>query len=276
MAGRRAVACFHLTPPNRGTANTYWALFQMMCASLCRVSPGAEVHLLTLDSCAVPDGLGCDLVFRRPSSRPIEASFDILMAEEAETWCAYQAAGHLDGPTILIDADLLFQLDPFALFDGGFDVGLTYGTDAALHTFNTGVILIDPARADVAQTYLGRIDSLVAGYAPEFQAWYGDQMAISALLGDPEYPPGTDWVMERQADGIRYRLLPAAEWNFALPLDASDQPVFAPATDAGIVHFKGERKAIMARYASDVLGLEIKEDAASPGGWSVKDPAHNK
>ena len=68
------------------------------------------------------------------------------------------------------------------------------------------------------------------------------------------------------------RLLPAAEWNYSNPLDASDKPVFAPAPEAGIVHFKGERKALMLRYASEVLGLEITKDAASPGGWSVTDP----
>ena len=269
---RHAVACFHLTPPNPVTANTYWAFFQMMMASVQRVSPGTEIHLLTLNSCAVPGGLGCDLVFRRPSNRPIEASFDRLMAEETETWRAYEAAGHLSGPTLLIDADLMFQRDPFALFDGGFDVGLTYVTEAELHPFNSGVILIDPARRGVAGDYLAAIDALVAGYPPEHQSWYGDQMAIAALLGDPEFPPGTDAAMDRKADGIRYRLLPAGEWNYSAALDADDKPVFAPATDAGIVHFKGERKALMLRYASEVLGFEIKEDAASPGGWSVTDP----
>ena len=122
----------------------------MMMASVRMVSPGAEIHLLTLDSCAVPGGLDCDLVFLRASNRPIEASFDRLMAEETETWRAYEAAGHLSGPTLLIDADLMFQRDPFALFDGGFDVGLTYVTGAELHPFNSGVILIDPTRRGVA------------------------------------------------------------------------------------------------------------------------------
>jgi hypothetical protein len=272
MAARQAVACFHLTPTNTVTANTYWAFFQMMMASVRRASPAAEIHLLTLDSCPVPETLGCDLVFRRASTRPIEASFDQLMAEETATWRAYEAAGHLTGPTILIDADLMFQRDPFALFDGGFDVGLTYVTGAELHPFNSGVILIDPGRGGVARDYLAAVDDLVAGYAPELRSWYGDQMAIAALLGNPEFPEGTSDVMDSEAGAVRYRLLPAADWNYSAPLDAHDAPQFAPAPDAGIVHFKGERKEFMLRYASEVLGLEIAEDAASPGGWRVTDP----
>lgn len=266
---RRAVACFHLTPPNSVTANTYWAFFQMMMASVRRASPGTEIHLLTLDICKVPDNLGCDLVFRRASPGPIEASFDQLMAEETATWCAYEAAGHLSGPTILVDADLMFQRDPFVLFNGGFDVGLTYVTRAELHPFNSGVILIDPARVGAARDYLAAIDDLVAGYAPEYRSWYGDQMAIAALLGNPEFADGTSNVMDREAGGIRYRLLPAADWNYSAALDANDKPVFAPAPEVGIVHFKGERKELMLRYASEVLGLEIAEDAAGPGGWRV-------
>lgn len=269
---RRAVACFHLTPPNAVTANTYWAFFQMMMASVRRASPDAEIHLLTLDRCAVPDNLDCDLVFRRASSRPIEASFDQLMAEETVTWRAYEAAGYMSGPTILIDADLMFQRDPFALFDGGFDVGLTYVTGAELHPFNSGVILIDPDRGGVARDYLASIDDLVAGYAPEHRSWYGDQMAIAALLGNPDFADGTGDVMNTEAGGIRYRLLPAAVWNYSAALDANDKPVFEANPDAGIVHFKGERKEFMLRYASEVLGLDVAIDAAGPGGWRVTDP----
>ena len=100
-------------------------------------------------------------------------------------------------------------------------MGLTYVTGAELHPFNSGVILIDPGRGRVAQSYLAAIDALVAGYPPEHQSWYGDQMAIAALLGDPEFAPCTDEVMDREANGIRYRLLPAAEWNYSADLDAT-------------------------------------------------------
>ncbi|MEE2760097.1 MAG: hypothetical protein VYE18_01470 [Pseudomonadota bacterium] len=266
-----SVACFHVTPTNPVTANTYWALFQMMAASLRRVAPGAEVHLLTLEGCAVPSALDCDMVFHHASLHSIEDSFKQLMAEETATWRAYEAAGHLQGPTILIDADLIFQRDPFALFDGGFDVGLTYVTEAELHPFNSGVILIDPGRPGLAADYLARLDNLVAGYGDAYRSWYGDQRAIAALLNNPEFPPGTDHIIDREAVGIRYRFIPAADWNYSEPLDANHRPVFAPAPSAGIVHFKGERKGVMARYATEVLGLEITEDATNPGFWLVTD-----
>ena len=73
------------SPRARAAGTLSDAFFQMMSASLRRVSGGAEIHLLTLDSCAVPGGLGCDLIFRRPSKSAIEATFEKLMAEEAES-----------------------------------------------------------------------------------------------------------------------------------------------------------------------------------------------
>ncbi len=267
-----AFACFHLTPPNKGTAETYWAFFQIMAATIRRVCPAAEIHLLTNNLAEVPADLNCDQVFRLETMRTQKECFERLMVEEVECWQAYFASDLFNGPTVLIDVDLLIQKNPFEIFDGEFDVGLTYTDDPALHPFNSGVIFVDPSRPPIIQRYFDLLAERVQNYAPEYQEWYGDQMAIAAMLDDPDYSATSPAIIDQEKDGILYRLWPTALWNYSLPLDAKNKPVFATTSDPGILHFKGERKALMLRYAVEVLGFTAIENSAVAGGWEIKDP----
>ena len=266
---RPAFACFHLTPPNQGPAATYWAFFQIMAATIRRTCPEAAIHLLTNSLSDVPDGLNCDQAFRLESLRSQKECFDRLMVEEIDCWRAYFSSDMFAGPTALIDVDLLVQKNPFSLFDGGFDIGLTYTDSPDLHTFNSGVILVDPARRDAIDGYFNHMSELVNGYSAEFQEWYGDQMAISAILDDPDYSEAAPEIIDREANGVRFRLWPTAEWNYSLPLDDDNQPIFAAAPDPGILHFKGARKGLMLRYATEIMGFEATENPAAPGGWEI-------
>lgn len=267
-----AFACFHLVAPNKGTAQTYWAFFEIMAATIRHTCPSAEIHLLTNHHSDVPDGLNCDRVFQVDSPKSRKECFETLMVEEVECWRDYFASDMFQGPTVLIDVDLLVQRSPFTLFDGSFDIGLTYTDDPTLHPFNSGVILVDPANPAVINHYFDRLVEIVGGYAPEFQEWYGDQMAISAMLDDPDHSTASPAVMDEAKDGIRYRMWPTAEWNYWLPVDGDGKPEFFAAPEPGILHFKGERKALMLRYAVEILGFEAQENLVAPGGWEISRP----
>ena len=128
-------ACFHLTPPNKRTAETYWVFFQLMAASVKRFCPKAEIHLLTNNHSRVPAALNCSQVFRLATTRSQKECFERLMVEEVECWQAYFSSNLFKGPTVLSDVDLLIQKPPFNLFNDGFDMGLTYTDDPTLHTF---------------------------------------------------------------------------------------------------------------------------------------------
>jgi hypothetical protein len=269
---RSAFACFHLTPPNKGTAETYWAFFQIMAATIRRVCPDAEIHLLTNSHADVPEGLNVDQVFRLETARSQKECFERLMVEEVECWQAYFASNLFAGPTVLIDVDLLIQKNPFVLFDGEFDIGLTYTDDPSLHAFNSGVILVDPTRPENIQRYFASVVERVQGYAPEFQEWYGDQMAIAAMLGDPNFSAASPAIIDQEKAGVLYRLWPTVAWNYSLPLDADNKPIFKAAPDPGILHFKGERKGLMLRYAVEVLGFKAFENSEAVGGWEISDP----
>lgn len=261
-------ACFHLPAPNAGTAKTYWALFALMAASARKIVPDAEIHLLTHDEANVPDGIGATHIFRREAGESIKDSFAHLMRAETRTWRDYVSSDVLRGPTVLMDIDILLQRDPSSLFDGSFDIGLTYTTDATLHPFNAGVILINPrSRKSPLLNFFAQLDEYVATLGPEHQEWYGDQMALAHAVG-ADNAAGWRGVTDRVNDGIALRLFPATEWNASLELDGNNKPVFASIPEAGIVHFKGDRKGLMLRYATEVLGIECREDANAPGGWT--------
>lgn len=260
-------ACFHLPAPNAGTAKTYWALFALMAASVRRVVPDAHIHLLTHAEAEVPDGIPANGIFRRDAGESIKDSFAHLMRAETQTWREYVSSDALRGPTVLMDIDILLQRDPTPLFDGSFDVGLTYTNDATLHPFNAGVILIDPTkRKSPMLNFFAMLDETVVDLVPEEQEWYGDQIALVQAVGVDDV---SAWrgVVDRENDGISLRLFPAAEWNASLALDTDNKPVFAALPEAGLVHFKGERKGLMLRYATEILGIAAREDARVPGGW---------
>ena len=260
-------ACFHLPAPNAGTAKTYWALFQLMCASVRRIVPDAEIHLLTHAEAEIPDSIAATHIFRRAAGETIKESFAHLMRAETQTWREYVSSDSLRGPTVMMDIDILLQKDPAALFDGGFDIGLTYTADTTLHPFNAGIILIDPTQRKAPMlNFFAQLDEFVAGLTPEYQEWYGDQMALAQIVGTDS---AASWrgIVDRETDGIRLRAFPADIWNASLILDADNKPIFAAMPDAGIVHFKGERKGLMLRYATEVLGIAAREDATAPGGW---------
>jgi hypothetical protein len=214
----------------------------------------------------VPDGIPATRIVRRVANESIKDSFAHLMRAETQSWRDYVSSGALGSPTLLMDIDILLQRDPTPLFDGSFDIGLTYTTEPTLHPFNAGAILIDPARREAAQSFFTVLDDYVADLVPDHQEWYGDQMALADYVGVDDV---SDWrgVVDRTARGIRLRAFPADIWNASLALDDADRPVFARMADAGLVHFKGERKGLMLRYATEILGIRAHEDETVPGGW---------
>lgn len=261
-------ACFHLPPPNETTRQTYWALYQMMAASARRACPGANVHLITSDAAGVPERIDCDGIFRYKAGHSVATSFERLKVEEVTGWRGYLASTLFSGPTVLVDADLLIQRDPTAMFDESFDVGLTFTSEPGLHAINTGVIFVDPTNLTRLLGFFDQILKAIEGVSPELQAWLGDQEAVDQVLGNPDVSDRGDGSFAAEAADVRLRLIPVDEWNYSEPLDGENRPVLRPAPDKGIVHFKGDRKALMLRYAHEVLGFQAIEDETAPGGWT--------
>ena len=251
------VACFHISPPNSNTAQTYWVLFELMAASLKRVAPKTKLHLLTNSYTNVPNSLSCDDIFINESAKDKEDYFKYLMFEELDCWYKYFEKGANLQNTVLVDIDILFQRDPGVLFDNKFDIGLTYNNDPSLHSFNAGVILVDSYRHCAIDKYFGNLLNQIKNYEMDQQQWYGDQKAMADVLGEYSYEKCYPNVFDKTYDKIRYRFWPVDIWNYSFPLDSKNKPIYSINREAGIIHFKGERKGFMTRYASEVLNIEV-------------------
>lgn len=123
--------------------------------------------------------------------------------------------------TLIIDTDVIVQRDISALFDEKFDVALTRrdksimwrGIDVgALMPYNTGVMLSrKPEFWEKCHAWCSKAQE-------EIQNWFGDQMAVKAVVSKP---------------GFDVALLPCEEYNY------TPGSVLEDVSDRAIVHYKG-------------------------------------
>jgi hypothetical protein len=194
--------------------------------------------------------------------------------------CAYHdlvASGRVGGPVLFLDTDVCIGRDFGALFDGGFDVGLTYRSSPSFAHMpvNEGVMLgasgASPQLAAFFGTCLDLYDWLAdqpfvsERYGFDVRNWRGGQLALAAFV-DWTVPPFA--AADRSIAGIRCRFLPCEAYN--RPVKASDD--LAALGDRWALHFKGPKaktlmRAFVARNA-DAAGsaCERLSAARSPAG----------
>lgn len=165
---------------------------------------------------------------------------------------------YLDLPTAFLDTDVLLtrRLDVPPAVDLAVTLrrhvavseqGEELGQDVAkAMPYNYGVILANPT--------LGAIEAIlwlrdrVRKLTPEYQGWYGNQVALRELLGfEPDrHPP---YVVKRSmpwAD-ILVSILDAAVYNYS-PEHPDEDLV-----NRRVLHLKGDRKKMMPRYLERIL-----------------------
>lgn len=84
--------------------------------------------------------------------------------------------------------------------------------------------------------------------SPDNQNWYGNQLALASLLGQPHADPWTArirWALTDDGSPLRVMPLPCDTWNFSP--NARDEDV----SGKGILHLKGNRKELMQHFAQE-------------------------
>ena len=163
--------------------------------------------------------------------------------------------GQLRGPASFLDTDIFVVRDPAAVFDGGFDVALTYRRHPAFHhmPINEGVILAAHGASREAVRFfdscLGLYDRLAENaavrtrYGFDVRHWRGGQLALAAFVGWRTPPFAAP---DATIDGVRVRFLPCDDYNHAV--SAGDD--FARLDAKRALHFKGgPAKSLMSSYA---------------------------
>jgi hypothetical protein len=154
----------------------------------------------------------------------------------------------LKGERVLfLDADTLC-LQPFPWTDA--DIHATWRPDvngdvelARLQPWNYGVLGVKVTPATIEAFYWLRARILKMN--PERQRWYGNQLALADLLGQPN--GGKDrrirWTLEDDGTPLSVCELPCSVWNYSP--SGPDEDV----SGKGILHMKGDRKDLIEHYA---------------------------
>lgn len=149
---------------------------------------------------------------------------------------------------LFLDADTL-MLQPFPWTDADFHV--TYRTEvngdalmAKQQPYNYGVLGVNVTPATIEAFYWLR--ARILRMSPERQAWYGNQLALADLLGQPN--GGQDrrirWTFEDPGTPLTVEDLPCSVWNYSP--NGPDEDL----TGKGILHMKGDRKDLIEHYAA--------------------------
>lgn len=147
---------------------------------------------------------------------------------------------------LFLDADTIC-LKPFPWTDA--DLHVTYRTEvngdpllAKQQPYNYGVLGVNVTPAVIEAFYWLR--ARILRMNPERQAWYGNQLALADLLGQPN--GGKErrirWTLEDEGMPLSVCELPCDVWNYSP--DSADEDV----KGKGILHFKGGRKDLIEAY----------------------------
>ena len=181
-----------------------------------------------------------------------------MMYSRARANRALVASRIIAGPVLFLDTDIVLNRDFQPLFDGSFDVGLTYRPQPiwGAMPLNEGVILGADGSSEALLRFFDTVrdiyDALAASpavarrYGFDVRNWRGGQLSLAALA-DWTVPPTRPETWVR--DDVRYRFLPCATFNHAV--QTTDRPAFLAKKWA--IHFKGaSAKERMADYAAYV------------------------
>lgn len=227
--------------PNQTLAHQeYLSMIDMMFASARLQHPRARRTVLS-DARTALDAIArrLDAVERR------EMDCSQLMLERAVSQERHLMRSAFDRPMVVLDSDILLNAPLSDLFARDFDVALTWRGDNPAQPINGGFMILNNRRPEVVRAFFARYMDLFRGrYAKTDAGWFGDQLALRDSLG----LTATEMQAQPMVDvaGCRVLLLPCDTHNFS-PANRYAEIVH-PAPGRAVLHFKGERKRLMAPY----------------------------
>lgn len=221
-------------------------LAKLSIASVRKVYQDAKIYVYTDDAENTPHIEGtvrCEL----PSGRP-------AMVANLDAQLLHLNTADYGRHVLFLDADVLVK-KPVELICA-VDLLVTWrhsasgeGKDslAALMPYNYGVVgAVVNARTREAWTWMR---TQVLNMSPTEQNWYGNQLAIAALVGAPP-ESGSEiktvpitWSLRDLGTPLTVHQLPCATHNFTPQAEGED------VSDKFVLHFKGNRKQMMDAYA---------------------------
>lgn len=209
-------------------------------------APQSRRVILTDASTRFPDDIGAHEI------RRLRLDPGAIMFERMRAQLAYLEGLPDERSCILMDSDVVVNRDPVEALAQDFEVALTWRPGFPDAPFNGGLILVP----DIAKgrAFLRRALACYARLATDarvaplfdrsLKAWWGDQYALAISVGYRAFGERSGDAMA--INGVRVGFLPCAEFNVTLEPDrryGRDE-----LRRKHFVHFKGNRKAMLAEY----------------------------
>ncbi len=202
---------------------------QMSIDTVRKACPDARIHLYT----DLPDGIEGVTMHEQTEDAP-------LMVRNTHVWRDF--CGSHEGETIFLDPDVLMVRKPDLLFlrDLAFTWRDNLGDFSKRMPWNTGVVFARCGKASAV--FFDEMATRVKAMPKDDQKWYGNQLALSDMVGSPDRLITTKWKQERHAlwaaresFGAYISELPCDMYNWT---PEGDEPLM----NRYFVHLKGNRK----------------------------------
>lgn len=212
-------------------------LIPLFVESIRMAMPSAKIHLITDKTSQF--GNDFDFVHR------FSIDQDKLMLERLRCQISVLEQLPTTEQVCLLDTDTLILKPLRHIFAYDFDVAVTIRDKPRLHfeftmPYNNGVIFVNLKNRNAVLAYFQAVMSETEKMPAKYHAWSGNQFAVRKLLGTCESN------RTLRIANTKVRVLPCSSFNFT-PVSDSDalDGVF-------ILHFRGDAKPLMERYAGRV------------------------
>ena len=166
-----------------------------------------------------------------------------LMLERTRSQLSYVQSSSFTAPIVILDSDILINAPLKPIFDADFDVAVTW-RESKNQPLNGGFLVLNNLRPEVSRRFFQKFSSIYLERYLDQAAWYGDQLALRDCVGLPLKEIRSRKLVE--VDGCRVLLLPCDTYNFS-PENRYGE-IKADMPEKVVLHFKGERKRLMAPY----------------------------
>jgi len=231
--------------PNANLHNPeYIRMIEMMFLSAQYVCPGSKLSVLTSENTDL-DRL--NVKFERHNAK---VAMKELMYRRLLAQYDYLKKDSFSQPIMMLDSDILINKNFDRVFEKDFDVALTWRDDPKGMPINGGVIFINNKRPKaVLEFFSGWLDVYREKF-PEDMRWFGDQKALAKMLKkyisleEMRGAVGREKVVD--VGQAKVLFLSCDDYNFSPDNNLSSVSRFYQ--DKYLLHFKGERKALMLMY----------------------------
>lgn len=166
-----------------------------------------------------------------------------LMLERTLSQLRYVEASAFAAPIVILDSDILINAPLRSVFDVDFDVAVTW-RESKVQPINGGFLILNNRRPIVSRRFFQKFFSIYLERHANQASWFGDQLALRDCVGLSLKQMKTRALVD--VDGCRVLLLPCDTHNFSP--DNRYSEIRAERQDKVVLHFKGERKRLMAPY----------------------------